>query len=823
MPDKRIYILQLALFLCLTITAQIGPFSTLDTRHGLSDNQVQYIMQLPDGRMLFTTHAGMNLYDGAQCRYIHRNDSNYYHLSGYRGAYHLYADNQNHLWVKTWQSLWAIDLEQECYIAHPEKMLKQMGVNDSILDLYIDSRRCMWIVTPQGVWNSRNHQYITLPRHLGVLQDVESEGERVYFFTNKGYVACYDMNDRRLLYTSQAYPASEEEKYKNTSLVVRCPKGMFYQLRCGTQAACFAFNPDTRKWEKLLSTPYVLHTIIAPSGNNIIISCRTGLWTINVNTKQCTYKPSLPLVDGQELTTDINTICEDRAGGMWLGTAHKGVYYTHPQRFHFHSEANINDFHTPHLTQWAANIQGTTHLVDKKGNTWQATQDGLLLIEAHSKKKRIYRTEDGLVNNYVHALVEDKQGYIWATTSYGISRLRLNEKNTITCDNFLTEDGTLACEYLDARMALLPNGYILAQGTEGYTLFHPDSVEIPRIELHPTLTSIALHGSILTLPVAPPYLKYLELKHHDNTLTFNISALNYAFPRRTYYRYRLMKDGHVSTWNIVNTHTANGMTDNNGQLHLTFASLTPGDYTLQVMASTHPKHWKGDTYSLQFVIHAPWWKTTWAYTLYTLLVMLLLIFVTWLYVKYTQEKMKQKHKEEMLLMRIQTLIEQSQLTTSPEEENASSTNNYTSEENCHSTEKDYSKESSKKAERDTPKSEAYTRVENEFLQKAIALVETHLSQPDYTVEQLAKDLCMERTGLYKKLNAMLDKSPSMFMRTIRLRRAAQLIKETQKSMADIAMEVGFSSSSYMSKCFQEEYGCKPSEYKTLNTNKKSDK
>lgn len=102
--------------------------------------------------------------------------------------------------------------------------------------------------------------------------------------------------------------------------------------------------------------------------------------------------------------------------------------------------------------------------------------------------------------------------------------------------------------------------------------------------------------------------------------------------------------------------------------------------------------------------------------------------------------------------------------------------------------------------------------ESVFLTKAIELVEKNLHVPGYSVEQLSRDLCMERTGLYRKLVAMLDQSPSLFIRNIRLQRAAQLILEGSLSITEIAERTGFSSSSYLSKCFQEMYGCRPSEY-----------
>lgn len=96
--------------------------------------------------------------------------------------------------------------------------------------------------------------------------------------------------------------------------------------------------------------------------------------------------------------------------------------------------------------------------------------------------------------------------------------------------------------------------------------------------------------------------------------------------------------------------------------------------------------------------------------------------------------------------------------------------------------------------------------------QAIELVEKNLDVNGYSVEQLSRDLCMERTGLYRKLVTLLNQSPSLFIRNIRLQRAAQLLAEGKLSVTEIAERTGFSSSSYLSKCFQEMYGCRPSEY-----------
>ncbi|MBO4214702.1 MAG: helix-turn-helix domain-containing protein [Bacteroidaceae bacterium] len=99
----------------------------------------------------------------------------------------------------------------------------------------------------------------------------------------------------------------------------------------------------------------------------------------------------------------------------------------------------------------------------------------------------------------------------------------------------------------------------------------------------------------------------------------------------------------------------------------------------------------------------------------------------------------------------------------------------------------------------------------ELIRRATLLVEQHYATSGYSVERLAQDLCMDRTGLYKKMTAAIDKTPTAFIRNIRLNHAAQLIREGKLTMNEVAEQTGFSSASYMARCFQEEWGKKPSE------------
>lgn len=162
-----------------------------------------------------------------------------------------------------------------------------------------------------------------------------------------------------------------------------------------------------------------------------------------------------------------------------------------------------------------------------------------------------------------------------------------------------------------------------------------------------------------------------------------------------------------------------------------------------------------------------------------------------------RKKIERRHKEEILLLRIRNLIEQ--CNNYEAEQKARLEKNGTATSTCFENDK----------QPDHPKT---TNTESAFLARAIEQVEKNMHVIGYSVEQLSRDLCMERTGLYRKLVNLLDQSPSLFIRNIRLQRAAQLLTENELSIAEIAERTGFSSSSYLSKCFQEMYGCRPSEY-----------
>ena len=87
-----------------------------------------------------------------------------------------------------------------------------------------------------------------------------------------------------------------------------------------------------------------------------------------------------------------------------------------------------------------------------------------------------------------------------------------------------------------------------------------------------------------------------------------------------------------------------------------------------------------------------------------------------------------------------------------------------------------------------------------------------MDNQEYGVEELSGDLGMVRMSLYRKLQSITGHTPTDFIRSIRLKRAAQLLQGSQLPIVEIANRVGFSSPSYFSKCFREMFGMLPKQY-----------
>ena len=105
-----------------------------------------------------------------------------------------------------------------------------------------------------------------------------------------------------------------------------------------------------------------------------------------------------------------------------------------------------------------------------------------------------------------------------------------------------------------------------------------------------------------------------------------------------------------------------------------------------------------------------------------------------------------------------------------------------------------------------------TPLDEQLIGKAIRVVEEHISDPEFSVEELGAAIGLSRSHLYKKLMSITGKGPAEFIRIIRLKRGRQLLEKSQMQIAEIAYAVGFNSPKRFTINFKAEFGISPSDY-----------
>ncbi|MCP4157848.1 MAG: response regulator, partial [bacterium] len=107
-------------------------------------------------------------------------------------------------------------------------------------------------------------------------------------------------------------------------------------------------------------------------------------------------------------------------------------------------------------------------------------------------------------------------------------------------------------------------------------------------------------------------------------------------------------------------------------------------------------------------------------------------------------------------------------------------------------------------------------IDDKFYRELTGIIQTHIKDPQFSVRDLAKKMGMGRTTLYKKVQAITGEPPTDFIRNYRLQRAAELLKNYRGTIADLALQVGFSNASYFTGCFKERFQRLPSQYRATH-------
>ena len=259
-------------------------------------------------------------------------------------------------------------------------------------------------------------------------------------------------------------------------------------------------------------------------------------------------------------------------------------------------------------------------IIDRNNTYWIGTYNtGLVHYDPRAQRMERFDTSSGLVDNSLKAVVEDKDGNIWFSSSTHIGKYDVQEKTfSYLYDSYFSKGKLYALNCA----AVAPDGTLFFGGSGGITAIYPnvpieDSPDIP-LNLDMVLVNGTVHNGTKK--------EGLSLSHRENMVTFYYSALK--FEAGSLLNYAYMLEGFDKDWIDAGTNK-----------RVAYSNLPAGKYTFKVKARMLSGKWCENELEQEVVIHPAPWAAPWAIALYWLAGIGLVILATWMIIRWrTQEE-----------------------------------------------------------------------------------------------------------------------------------------------------------------------------------------
>ncbi len=435
----------------------------------------------------------------------------------------------------------------------------------------------------------------------------------------------------------------------------------------------------------------------------------------------------------------ISSFCESRDGTLWLGSNGYGLY---------------------------RRIVG---------------QDG-------QERFEVLTQEDGLVNNAVKGIVEDRNGRLWITTQNGLS---VYDPHLKTFTNYTQTDGLASSQFYWNSAVIAPSGTIYLGSEAGLVEVAGENPEAS-CQGHLVFTHLMVDNQ--DVMAGSDYLhedisiaKVITLSESNRSFSIDFSALNYGYETQGIFSYRMK--GFDDEWTLLKS----------GQHSVRYSVLPVGNYTFEVKYASALSTVEEETISIGIEVQPRFWNSWWFRLLLALLFVVLVIYI------YNRWAAELKRREaEQLMQPIRKVLEESKDPKQLQQRISNILDNQAR----------YQKSVTRSVEADQ---EEVMKNTKPFMERVMAIMEQHYMDSEFGVQEFCDALGMSRSVASKHLNAEAGLPAGQFIRNYRLNMAKELLstKTGNRNITEIAYAVGFNDPKYFTRCFTKMYGVSPSAY-TVN-------
>lgn len=363
------------------------------------------------------------------------------------------------------------------------------------------------------------------------------------------------------------------------------------------------------KFEEIEFIPHDLqrdarvYAITPADSNRLWVGSREGLSLINKTTKNFTFYES-----GQGLGEgSVKIVYTDLQNQTWVVTSNKGLFAIHQN-----DEHNFDFEYCNIENHDESNSHITCLLQTEPDYMWLGTYgDGIKKLNLITRQTTNYTEQNGLANNVVYGILEDKENNLWISTNKGISQFDPKEE---TFKNYSAKDGLQSNEFNMNAYLKSSKGLLYFGGINGYNIFDPTSITTNPNPPEAIITKVTLSikGNVNKLVLAENVKndQTLELEYNQNDLSIHFAATNYSNPHSNRFRYRLK--GHETEFTFSKNETK-----------ISYMNISHGEYTFEIFARSADGVWSEKPTTIDITITPPFWLTPWFITLSIIIVIIL--------------------------------------------------------------------------------------------------------------------------------------------------------------------------------------------------------
>jgi len=637
---------EIEIFHISTKTKEYQSYKHIKNDPGTIAGNCRFIFNDSLGRTWFSTEKGISLfnYESGTFKNYSVNIPTGYATNGSVISMTA-ADKEGNLWMAgSFNGLLYLDIEtsKTTFFSHSNAPGSLPDSPRGTNKLFYDRSGTLWASFPWRGIAYLDHQKSLLnpipiqPESLGVNGVIREEN--IYISGKKNDSVFFVDNNAGLFEWNYKQDSFERIDLKNNKVYGQITNTYVTRdglIWIGSGMGLFAYDPAKKSVKKFahdpndstsISSNYITKITEDNEGNLWIGTSDRGLCLLNRKESKFTSFPFITnnrtiKVDNELDDARVLSMRVDEDKIVWIGTNRGALNKFDPGAQEF------NSFLDPKQGFYCV----ASIFEDSRKRMWNGSYlSGLFLIDTETGYKKRYSTQNGLIHNSVFGISEDNEGNIWIASFRGLSRLN-PESDHIT--NFRFSIGDLR----DPNILFTDSdGWLQLAIENGLITFDPEKLTASPVPPATVIESVSYRNDMNRDTIVFAYGKsQLELRYNENKVSFQYVCLHYANAEQNQYAYKL--DGYDKEWIKAGT-----------QRSATYTNLSPGKYTFSVKSANSDGVWNETVQSISIRISPPWWLTWWAYAVYGLMFIAIVIAIDGIQRRRLAEKANQKAKEKEL-------------------------------------------------------------------------------------------------------------------------------------------------------------------------------